>query len=196
MPRACRRSSRSRPGARERAAASASILGTGFPAERAAYAAWRSGHVVDSAAYAALQEVCRFLVQDARVVEAKQIQDVHLNPVAWKIQQASYLVRLGFSAGYVSRLNAQAALKRLQEIARAHYTSWEDFSLSGLIALGVRSPIDSFDLVDWRKIARSHEVLLRVQYSTLAHAARWKVFTPVSVPSNRWLESSAQLAEA
>lgn len=41
----------------ERAAASASILGTGFPAERAAYAAWRSGHVVDSAAYAALQEV-------------------------------------------------------------------------------------------------------------------------------------------
>lgn len=60
-------------------------LGTGFPAERAAYAAWRNGHVVDSDTYAALQETCRFLVHDARVVGAKQINDVHLNPVAWEI---------------------------------------------------------------------------------------------------------------
>jgi hypothetical protein len=171
-------------------------LGTGFPVERAAYAAWRSGHVVDSDSYAALLEICRFLAQDARLVEARQIQDVHLNPVAWEVQQAAYLVRLGFSAGYVSRKDAQAALKRLQEAARAHYASWEDFSLSGLIALGVRSPIDSFDLVNWRKIARSHEVLLRAQRTTLAHAARWKVFTPVPVPSNRRLEPSPQLAEA
>jgi hypothetical protein len=169
-------------------------LGTGFPA--AAYAAWRSGHVVDSDAYAALEEICRFLVQDARVVEARQIQNVHLNPAAWEIQQAVYLVRLGFSAEYLSRANAQAALRRLQEAARAHYASWEDFSLSGLIALGVRGPIDSFDLVNWRKIARSHEVLLRAQRTTLAHAVRWKVFTAVSAPSSRRLEPAPQLAEA
>jgi hypothetical protein len=171
-------------------------LGKGFPAERAAYAAWRSGHVVNSETYAALQEICRFLVQDARVVGAKQIKDVHLNPVAWETQQAAYLVRLGFSAGYLSREDAQAALTRLQEVARAHYTSWEDFSLSGLIALGVRSPIDTFDLGNWRKIARSHEVLLRAQRTTLAHAARWKVSTPVSAPSSRWLEASPRLAGA
>jgi hypothetical protein len=171
-------------------------LGTGFPAERAAYAAWRNGHVVDSNTYAALQETCRFLVHDARVVGAKQINDVHLNPVAWEIQQAAYLVRLGFSAGYLSRKDAQAAITRFQEIARAHYASWEDFSLSGLIALGVRSPIDTFDLGNWRKIARSHEVLRRAQRTTLAHAARWKVCTPVAAPSSRWIEASPRLAEA
>lgn len=171
-------------------------LGTGFPAERAAYAAWRSGHVVDSGAYAALHEICRFLVQDARVVEARQIQEVHLNPVAWEIQQASYLVRLGFSAGYVSRADARAALKFLQEVARAHYTTWEDFSLSGLIGLGVRSPIDSFDLGNWHKIARSHEVLLRAQSATLAHAARWRAFSPAPAPSSRKMEPSARLAKA
>ncbi|WP_185878994.1 DUF1266 domain-containing protein [Variovorax sp. MHTC-1] len=170
--------------------------GTGFPAERAAYAARRSGHVVDSDAYAALEEICRFLVQDARLVEARQIRNVHLNPAAWEIQQAAYLVRLGFSAGYLSRAGAQAALKRLQEAARAHYASWEDFSLSGLIALGVRSPIDSFDLGNWRKIARSHEVLLGAQRTTLAHAARWKVFAAIPAPSIRRLEPGPQLAEA
>ncbi|MBT2324409.1 DUF1266 domain-containing protein [Variovorax paradoxus] len=170
-------------------------VGNGFPAEKAAYAAWRSGHVVDSDAYAALHEICRFLVEDARVVGAKQIRSVHLNPVAWEIQQAAYLVRLGYSAGYLSREDAQAALRRLQEAARAHYASWEDFSLSGLIVLGVRSPIDPFDLRDWRKIARSHEVLLRAQPTTLAHAAQWRVFIPVSTPSNHWIEPRAQLAE-
>lgn len=87
-------------------------------------------------------------------------------------------MRLGFSAGYLSRKDAQAALTRFQEIARAHYASWEDFSLSGSIALGVRSPIDTFDLGNWRKIARSHEVLRRAQRTTLAHAARLESLHP------------------
>lgn len=166
-------------------------LGVGAPAEKAAYAAWRSGYVVHSGAYAALHEICRLLVQDIRVVEASQIRDVHLSSLAWDVQQLAYLVRLGFSAGHLSRQTARRILKRLQEAACERYASWEDYSLSALIAVGVRNPIDSFDSGDWRKLARSHLVLLQAQRATFSHATRWRLAAPVALPAASRLASSA-----
>ena len=135
--------------------------------------AWRYGTIVDSDDYRALCETCQFLGREARVIEAGSIRHVHLSPMAWDIQQVAYLMRLGLTAGHLSREHAEGVFSRLRQVARVHYTSWEDFSLSALVGMGMRSPIDPFDLRGWHRIARSHRVLLAAQPLTLSYAADW-----------------------
>ncbi|MEJ7686981.1 MAG: DUF1266 domain-containing protein [Variovorax sp.] len=148
-------------------------MGVASPAEEAAYTAWRNGMVIETEDYEALYETCRFLAKEACIVQAPQIKGVHLTPLAWDIQQLAYIVRLGFAAGYMSREHATEILARLKQAARFHYNSWQEFSLSALIGMGVRSPIDPFDLRDWHKIARTHTVLIAASNATLANASSW-----------------------
>jgi hypothetical protein len=77
--------------------------------------------------------------------------------VAWDVQQVAYVVRLGRAVGYLSRSMAESTLARLQHAARAHYTSWTDYSLSAMLGMGLRG---RFDLVEWHRVAQSHELLL------------------------------------
>src|SRR6185312_9457598 len=77
--------------------------------------------------------------------------------VAWDVQQAAYVVRLGRAAGYLSRSMAESTLARLQHAARGHYTSWTDYSLSALLGMGLRG---RFDLAEWHRVARSHDALM------------------------------------
>lgn len=141
--------------------------------EQGAYAAWVHRAPVDTEAYAALLDVCVFLSVDAGIIRPREIGGRHLNMMAWDIQQASYLLRLGFTLGYVTREFAESALARLQREARTHYASWKDYSLSSLVGRGLRNRVDLFDPGDWQEIARSHEVLIAA-YPPISRAAPWR----------------------
>jgi hypothetical protein len=147
-------------------------LGLSSPEEHAAYDAWRNRNPIDTETYAALLDVCVFLSVDAGVVKPREISDRHLQMMAWDIQQAAYILRLGFALGYVTREFAESNLSRLQREARIHYTSWKDYSISSLVGRGLRARIDLFDPGDWQRIAQSHAVLTAT-HSPIAHAAPW-----------------------
>ncbi len=169
-------------------------MGVASPAEEAAYTAWRNGMVIETEDYEALYETCRFLAREARIVKARQIRGVHLTPLAWDIQQLAYIVRLGFAAGYLSREHAVDVLARLKQAARFHYNSWEAFSLSALIGMGVRSPIDPLGVRDWHRIARSHTVLLAAGSATLANASGWAERSAAHAPAEASMASFASLS--
>ncbi|VTU39623.1 DUF1266 domain-containing protein [Variovorax sp. PBL-E5] len=135
--------------------------------EREAWAAWREGRQVDSDAYRALSNGVAFLA-DAGIVSAESVDARHLSMVAWDVQQAAYVVRLGRAAGYLSRSMAESALARLQHAARSHYMSWTDYSLSAILGMGVRG---RFDLVEWHRVAQSHELLLTTHAELLRRAS-------------------------
>lgn len=168
-------------------------MGVASPAEEAAYSAWRSGTVIDNDSYASLYDTCRFLAQEARIVKARQIRGVHLSPLAWDVQELAYVVRLGFAAGHMSRNHAAEILARLKQAARFRYNSWEEFSLSALIGMGMRGPIDPFDLRDWHKIARSHSVLLAAENATLSLASDWAEQSALRFPAKATVTSFASL---
>ncbi|RZL91710.1 MAG: DUF1266 domain-containing protein, partial [Variovorax sp.] len=125
-------------------------LGVPSPAEIAAYTAWRYGWPIDSEDCRALFETGKLLANEARIIKMEDIRDAHLNPMAWDIQVA-YLVRLGLAAGHLSREHADGVFTRLRQLARVHYQCWRDFSLSALIGMGMRTPIDPFDLRGWHR---------------------------------------------
>lgn len=148
-------------------------LGAVSSEEAAAFEAWQIGEPVDTAAYQSLRDVLVFLSAHAGVVRPGEIQDQHCRLVAWDVQQVAYLMRLGFTMGYVSRESVWRTLDRLQQTARMCYTSWKDYSLSALIGMGLRGVLDLDDSGDWYHIARSHTVLLAARRSLLARATDW-----------------------
>ena len=155
-------------------------LGKTSPEEDAAIAAWRHGSTVETPEYQALVDTCWFLTRDASVVLPGRIRGIHLSPVACDIAQVAYLVRLGVSAGHLSRAYAGEILGVLRQTAKTHFCSWEDYSLCTLIGMGLRCRIDLHDVADWYEIARSHRILLSAERTTLSHAAGWVVGAPSS----------------
>jgi hypothetical protein len=146
--------------------------------EAEAIDAWHTGAPVDTAAYRSLQDVLVFLSAHAGIVKPGEIRDQHCHLVAWDVQQVAYLLRLGFTMGYISRDSVRRVLERLQKTARVHYTSWKDYSLSALVGMGLRGVLDLDDIGDWYQIARSHTVLLAARRSLLGRAGDWSVSMP------------------
>jgi hypothetical protein len=147
-------------------------LGTMSSQERDAFAAWRNNAPIDTESYGALLDACVFLSVDAGIVTPCEITGRHLDMRAWDIQQLAYILRLGFTLGYVTREFAESMLARLQREARIHYASWKDYSLSSLVGRGLRNRIDLFDPGNWQQIARTH-VVLTAPASPIAQAAPW-----------------------
>jgi len=158
-------------------------LGFASLAERAAYAAWRTGERLDSEAFDALADTFKFLVMEFGFLRLRDIRPEHLTQMACDIQQLAYLARLGYSAGFLSRDRATEVLVHLQRQAQQHYGSWEDFSLSALIGMGMRCRLNAFDPGDWREIAHSHRILMTAERQTLSHAAPW-LAKAEAMPSN------------
>lgn len=148
-------------------------LGALSAEEAEAFDAWRSGAPVDSLAYRSLRDVLAFLSMHARVVKPGELRDAHCHMVAWDVQQAAYLLRLGFTMGYASREAVWTALERLRQTARASCASWKDYSLSALVGMGVRGVVDLEDIGDWYHIARSHTAFLAARRPLLARASDW-----------------------
>ncbi len=148
-------------------------LGCATLEEQAAFSAWADGASLDSRAFASLHGVCRFLSNDAQVVPPHRLLGHRFSMMAWDIQQVAYMTRLGFTAGYVSRRIADHVFGELQRHARRHCHSWNDYSLSMLVGMGVRSPVDQFDIGGWFEFARSHTVLTGSRETLLRHAAPW-----------------------
>lgn len=145
--------------------------------EADAIAAWHAGTPVDTVAYQSLRDVLVFLSAHAGIVKPGEIREQHCHMVAWDVQQVAYLLRLGFTMGYISRDSVRRVLERLQKTARIHYTSWKDYSLSALVGMGLRGVLDLDDIGDWYEIARSHTVLMAARRSLLAQAGEWSVST-------------------
>ena len=135
-------------------------LGKAAPEETVAFTAWSDDSPIDSEIFEVLQETCDRLHECDVVGSARQIGAAHLGMAAWDIQQIAYIVRLGHAVDFVSRSMAETTLARLHASARAHYASWRDFSLSTLVASGVRGQVAAADRSGWRRLAQSHELLL------------------------------------
>ncbi|MET0542403.1 MAG: DUF1266 domain-containing protein [Variovorax sp.] len=148
-------------------------LGRASKEEEAAFAAWAAGTTIDTPAFAALHDVCRFLSMDAQVTSPRRMLDRPFDMLAWDIQQVAYIMRLGLAAGLVQRDLAERMFGLLQDRARDAYHSWNDFSLAMLVGMGMRSPVDTFDIGGWIEFARSHTVLLESRDTLLRHAAPW-----------------------
>jgi len=146
-------------------------IGQMSASEKHAIAAWLAGSQVDSNEFAALEDTCRFMSLRARITS--ELQHGHLSVLAWDIQQLAYLLRLAYSAGHISRDETESALERLKQRARSHYASWEDYSLSSLVGLGMRGSLEIFDEVEWTQFARTHSVLVGQPRSPVRHAAAW-----------------------
>jgi hypothetical protein len=149
-------------------------MGEMSPSEKRAVAAWLMGAQADSNEYAALEQTCMFVALQARIAAVDELQHSHLGVLAWDIQQAAYLVRLGLAAGFVSRDLAEWVLDSLRTRARSRYASWKDFSLSALIGLGMRGSLEIFDSTEWTRFARTHTVLLDQHRSPIRSAASWR----------------------
>lgn len=156
--------------------------GTGTPEEMQALAAWRDGRSHGSSAYEALGDICKFLSLHARLVDPSAIGASHLNLTAWDVQQLAYIVRLGATLDYLPPVGARALLTMLHQEARTHYTSWSDYSLSSLIGMGMRSPVDLQAPEGWHRIASSHAALLRTPTSPMAQVGLWST-EPVALSS-------------
>ena len=148
-------------------------LGERSPREQMLIDQWRPGHFSDTEGLDPLQDVCAFLSSEACVVGAKEIRPLHLNLIAWDIQQAAYSVRLGLAAGYAPSGIAKNVIDRLQREARLHYGSWPDYFLSSLIGMGLRHHVDIFSPGDWHRIAQTYTVLVSSREVLLRHASTW-----------------------
>ncbi len=153
-------------------------LGAVSSEEAGAIEAWHAGARLDTTAYRSLQDVIVFLSAHAGIVKPGEIREQHCHMVAWDVQQVAYLLRLGFTMGYISRDSVRRVLERLQKMARIHYTSWKDYSLSALVGMGLRGVLDLDDIGDWYQIARTHTVLLAARRSLLARAGEWSAPLP------------------
>ena len=142
--------------------------------ENGAIAAWHAGHWAQSSEYAALEKTCIFVTLRARIVDDDALRQAHLSVLAWDVQQVAYLARLGLAVGYVSRESADSILDLLQARARSEYASWQEYSLSALIGLGMRGSLEIFDTTEWMQFARTHSVLLDQRHSPIRIAAPWK----------------------
>ncbi len=152
-------------------------LGARAPEEAEAFEAWCKGAPIGTPSYRALYDILKFLSTRACIVKPSEISGEHCSMVAWDIQQVAYLLRLGFTIGYVPRDLASSTLTSLQREARMHYQSWQDYSLSALIGMGMRGYIDLEDPGDWYQIARSHTILLTSKNTPIAQAPVWGVPT-------------------
>lgn len=148
-------------------------LGVRSPREQAMVDQWREATFSDTQGHDPLQDVCTFLTMEACVVGVREIHAHHLNPIAWDIQQAAYMVRLGLTAGYVPKGVAQSAMDCLQSAAQVHYASWTDYFLSSLIGMGLRHHVDIFSPGDWHRIAQTYTVLVTSWDGLLRHASAW-----------------------
>jgi len=148
-------------------------MGQMSPLEMGAIAAWQAGHWAQTSEYAALEQTCVFVTGRAHIVDDGSLRRGHLSVLAWDVQQVAYLVRLGLALHYVSREFADWVLDLLRARARSQYASWQDYSLSALIGLGMRGSLEIFDNMEWIQFARTHSVLLDERHSPIRSAAPW-----------------------
>lgn len=148
-------------------------LGHTTHAERDAFMSLRFGEPSDTPTYAALFDVCRFLSVSAGLIDPGRISIRHLQMLAWDIEQAAYMVRLGYSIGYLSREQAFQTLRILAATARFNYRGWAEFSISALIGIGVRGAVGGIDRLDWFRYARTHAFFEGGRGSAIAHAQSW-----------------------
>ena len=141
--------------------------------EHGAIAAWHAGHWAQSNEYAALEQTCMFMTLRAHIVDEDALRQGHLSVLAWDVQQVAYLVRLGLAVDYVSRKFADSILDLLRTRARSTYASWQEYSLSALVGLGMRGSLEIFDTTEWMQFARTHSVLLDQRHSPISSAAPW-----------------------
>jgi hypothetical protein len=153
-------------------------LGRLSPAEKRAIAAWMIDAPIDSSEYMALEDTCRFIALRARLAQVDALRHDHLSILAWDMQQLACLVRMACAVGWVTRASADEVLSMLKARARASFASWSDYSLCGLVGLGLRGSLDVFDRTEWTQFARSHSVFLDKRHTPTRHASRWG-----SVPS-------------
>jgi hypothetical protein len=101
--------------------------------------------------------------------------------LAWDIQQLAYLVRLGHKLDHLPRDHAEAVLQKIAEVARSHYSSWDDYSLSALVGMRLRGPVEIFGVSEWNRFSQSHALLLTGRAgSPLAEAAAWRDVPSIS----------------
>lgn len=172
-------------------------LGDTHAIEREAFSAWNTGFACNTATYIRLFDVCKFLSVNAALIEPGRIGARQLNMTAWDIQRLAYLVRLGHAAHYMSRDAALQSLRRLSVAARAHYASWEDFSISALIGMGVRSEVDVLQASVWHDFAQTHVALTAVDGAPFAQVA-WTpgVQAPKQVPRQTHVARTNPLGDA
>ncbi len=149
-------------------------MGQMSPLENGAIAAWHAGHWAQSSEYAALEQTCVFVTVRAHIVNDDALRQGHLSVLAWDVQQVAYLVRLGLAVDYVSRKFADSILDLLRTRVRSTYASWQEYSLSALVGLGMRGSLEIFDTTEWMQFARTHSVLLDERHSPIRSAAPWK----------------------
>lgn len=168
-------------------------LGDTYLIERQAFGAWNTGFACNTPTYIRLFDVCRFLSVNAALIEPGRIGARQLNMSAWDIQRLAYLVRLGYAAHYMPRDAALQSLRRLSVAARAHYTSWEDFSISALIGMGVRSEVDVLEASVWHGFAQTHVAMTAADGAPFAQVA-WA--PGVQVPKHAHVARTNALGDA
>lgn len=157
-------------------------LGDACALERQAFDAWNSGGACNTAHYIRLFDVCKFLSVDAGLIDASRIGPRQLDMTAWDIERTAYLVRLGHAAHYIQRDSAMQCLRRLSAAARAHYNSWEDFSISALIGMGIRSDVEVSQVNVWHAYARTHLALTSSGGAPYVQVADWKLANAAPTP--------------
>lgn len=162
-------------------ASSFESLGDTSEFERAAFETWIQCNATGLPCAGALSQVCHFLSDVARLAEARHLNARHLKLVAWDVQQLAYLIRLGHACGYVSRNVAQSHLERLCLEVSMHHDSWAEYSISALIGIGVTRHFDSLESLQWRRLARSHRVLMSDDHGLLEYASLWSTGARQSV---------------
>lgn len=104
-----------------------------------------------------------------------------ISVLAWDIQQLAYLVRLGHKVDYLPRDYAEAILQSTAALARSHYSSWNDYSLSALVGMRLRGPVEIFGVSEWNRFSQTHALLLTGRAgSPLAEAAAWRGVPSIS----------------
>jgi hypothetical protein len=104
-----------------------------------------------------------------------------ISVLAWDIQQLAYLVRLGYKVDYLPRDYAQAILQDIAALARSHFSSWSDYSLSALVGMRLRGPMEIFGVSEWNRFSQTHALLLTGRAgSPLAEAAAWRDVSSIS----------------
>ncbi len=168
-------------------------LGDTSDLEQQAFDAWNTGAACNTASYIRLFDVCKFLSVDAALVNASSIGPRQLNMTAWDIERTAYLVRLGYAANFIERDGAIQSLRRLSAVAREHYRSWEDFSISALIGMGTRSDVEVSQASIWHAYASTHLVMTSSALAPFDPGAG--LATGVSQPrvADEWRERSADV---
>ncbi len=101
--------------------------------------------------------------------------------LAWDIQQLAYLVRLGHKVDHLPREDAEAVLQNIAALARSHFSSWDDYSLSALVGMRLRGRVEIFGASEWNRFSQTHALLLTGRAgSPLAEAAAWRDVPSIS----------------